>query len=772
MALTWPGRSGPTSNDWRTAQEWLYSRSGVQMFEVGSVNLRLQTTESQRRILRAEAELFNGLRFPLQRIALPSPLDLGEYLDAMHEQGAADPNPQRGGFLMEKEQHLSALIRDRHLVQWRNIVVVPIEEEDEEDRVQYIRTGLERLGLPVAQLDDAATWQVLYEILNPDQAAIDQVGQGRRPGVLDRIAPYMGLDFRPHQWFRVGTKWCRVLAVRDFPRTVTLENFLELYRTDHRAVVVQHMHPSDSAAMQRELSNSIGELTTRLDGTLSEFERESLRARLRDARRLVRKLAGEGHQVLDLCCYVLIRADSVEELGSVTRQVTSRFEGKGLRLRPCHFWQHQDALRCCLPFAVNPLREITRRNIPSVSVSAVFPYANVELSHGSGISYGVNKDTGNLVIVDPWQLINPHSSFIGTSGSGKTFTLNQQVIQFWSRGIRVLSLDIEGDKGRLCQSLKGQRVRIAPHAGNYLNPMEVRRPPLDPTLFLESEAEEPANGLAATIQRQKTLFSLLLPEISRVELARAEELLSQCYAQFGITYETYATHVGQPDAWPTWGDLLPLLAGDAETQTLTAVLQSWVRGSLSGMFDRQTRVNLDNQYVVLDLHDIMGDRYARVPVFYQAMTFLWDEINRDWRESKIMDIDELGILADSEDALEFVWRVSKCARRRMCRLQVATQDPADFLSGRNQAAQKYAVGIINNCATKVFGYMEQKALDQVAQLARLSEAEVDLLSRMAREEKLVVCGEQRAHVEVVASPAELRILDPGAEGDRKPAGVD
>jgi hypothetical protein len=755
LSLRWREELPPVS-----AQHWLPVDRPVRLLEVGSIHLRLKTPQERRRIRRAEEELFNGLRFPVQRIALPVPLDLTEYLDGLYDQAGADRDRHRAWLLSDKADHVSALVHERHLVQWRNLVVIPADGPNGAERVQYLRTGLERMGLAVAELDRAGAAQVWYELLNPDQAAIDRLGPdtGLR-SVLDRITPIAGFDFGQHSHFRIGRKLCRVLCGRDFPRTVTMQQFQDTYRIDRRVTVIQHVHPASSDGLQREISNSIGEMNARLAGPLTEYEREALKARLRDAHRLLRKLAGENHQVLDFCLYVLVRAESLEELDLVCRTVTSRFDGKGMRVRPVHFWQHEDGFRCCLPACLDPLREFTRRNVPAASVPATFPYANAELSHGQGVVAGVNKDTGNLVIVDPWLLMNPHSAFIGFTGAGKTFTLNELVIQFWSRGIQIRSLDIEGDKGRLCHELKGQRVRIAPHAGNYLNPMEVRRPALDPTLFLDGEAEEPANGLAATIQRELILFGLLLPSITPVELAKAETLLIQCYRQFGIDFDSDFGSI-HPQAWPTWRDLHPLLADCPETERLAAVMQSWVQGSLAGMFDRHTSVDLDNQYVLLDIHDVMGHRLARGPVFFQAMTFLWDEINRDWRERKILDIDELGILADSEDALEFVWRVSKCARRRNCRLQVATQDPADFLSGRNPAALKYALGIINNCATKVLGYLEPKALEQVAQAVRLSEAEIDLLSRIPREEKLVICGEQRAHVEVVASLEELRILDP------------
>jgi hypothetical protein len=755
-----------------TAQDWLPIREQpegrlalkdgreVRILEVGSVHLRLRSPSERRRIYRAEEELYNGIRFPLMRLTLPVPLDLAAYQQEVFDRVTSDPSDSRARLLWDKLDHVRDLIHERHLVQWRNLVVVPgpaasgnTSELPLAERLQLVRSGLEHCGLKVAELDETETAQVWQALLNPGGPPVDE---GRW---LDRIVPLEGLDFSPPQHFRIGQAFCRVLALTGYPRHVTPAHFSDLYRLDRRVVVAQHIHPTDSSELQREISNSIGEMNARLAGTISEHEKEATKARLRDAQRLLRKLAGENHNVLDFSMYLLLRAESLEELEGLTRRIQGRLRGKGMHVRTLRYTQQPNGLLGCLPTARDPLRDVARRNIPAESLPATFPYANAELTHGRGYVMGINKDTGNLVLIDPWELMNAHSIFIGTSGAGKTFTLNELLTQFWSWGVQIRSMDIEGDKGRLCQELGGQRVRLAPYAGNYINPMEVRRPSLDPSLFVDAEAEEPANGLAATIQRQLILFTLMLPDVNPVELSRAETLLIDCYRQRGITFGTDFAVLGSRD-WPTWRELQPMLAGDPITQRLAAVMHSWVFGSLSGMFDQHTNVNLDNQYVLLDIHDVMGHRLARGPVFFQAMTFLWDEINRDWRERKILDIDELGILADSEDALEFIWRVSKSARRRQCRLQVATQDPADFLSGRNAAAQKYALGIINNCATKVLGFLEPKALEQVAQAVKLSEAELDLLAKLRREEKLVICGEQRAHVEVVASLRQLQILDP------------
>lgn len=758
-----------------TAQEWLpvvatedgrlIRKDGqeLRLLEVGSVHLHLRSAAERRRVYRAEEELYNGLRFPVMRLALPRPVDLGQYLDSVLVESGRTAGTPQSAMLLDKLAHMEQLVSERQLVQWLNLVVLsgpttdnPGQELPLAERMHLVRSGLERCGLKVTELDSGNVAQVWTALMSPDEMGLPGMLDGT---VLDRITPQEGLEFSAPDRFWVGKQVCRVLAVTGYPRRVSPGQFAELYRLDRRVVVAQHFHPTNSAELLREFSNSVGEMQARMAGTLTEYEREAIRARLKDAQRLLRKLAGENHSVLDLCTYLVIRTEHPEELDPLTRRIFGRLEGKGMQARILRYGRQAQGFLACLPVAMDPLRGVARRNVPAESVPATFPYSSAELTHGEGVVMGLNKETGNLVLVDPWKLMNAHSIFIGPSGCGKTFTLNELTIQFWSWGIPVRSIDIEGDKSRLCQELGGQRVRLAPHAGNFINPMEVRRQALDPARFLDIEGEEPANGLAATIQRQLILFSLLLPDVSPLELSQAETLLIRCYQDAGITFETDYSRLASRD-WPTWGDLYRLLDADAETPRLAAVMHSWVHGSLSGMLNGHTNVNLESPYVVLDIHDVMGHRLARAPVFFQAMTFLWDEINQDWRERKILDIDELGILADKEDALEFIWRVCKSARRRRCRVQLATQDPADVLSGRSPAAQKYVLGIMNNCATKVLGYQEPKALEELAKALKLSDAEVVLLGRLRREEKLIICGEQRAHVDIVASPRELVILDP------------
>lgn len=722
-----------------TPEDWL-PKTRVRILQTGSLHLRLRNSDERRRILKADEEFWNGLRFPIQRLSYAVPLDLAAHLDTLSGQADADKDPERARMLKDKVDHLRGLIRDRHLIEWLNLVAFPVDESTETERVSYVRSSLERIGLIVTPMTKDGVAAICRELAPADKR----------------------FDFGQMDHFRIGQTLCRVLAVRDYPRMVNLAHFLDLYRLDRRVMVVQHVHPTESAALQREVSNSIGEMTGRLAGPLSEYVRAAEETKLQDAQRLLKQLSGENQSVLDFCMYLLVRASSPQELEDLSKRVISRLAGKGMRVLPVEMWQQQDAFRACLPAALNPLRELASRNLLASSIPVTFPYAQVELNHGTGLFHGVNMETGNLVLVDHWRLLkNAHIAFLGQTGSGKSFAMGLLLMQYWSQGVLIRSLDVDGDrnKRRLLASMGAQRLRVAPGAGNYLNPMEVRQ---QRRTEERDETAEAGNPLQATIQRQLSTFRLMMPDIGPAELAAVEQLLIAVYQAWGITWETDCTSVPR-HAWPTWTDLHYYMTQYAETARLASVLSSWVHGSLAGMFDGHTTVNLTNQYVVIDVHEVAQNPQVRGPVFLQVLAYLWDEINQDWTVRKVLDLDEFGILADNHEALQFVWMVTKSARRRSAAVMLATQDPADFLMGLSESARKYAQGILNNCATKVLGFMERKALEQLQQAVRLSEAEVDLLSRLATEEKLILCGEDRAHVEVLASDSEHATLISGKQ---------
>ena len=101
------------------------------------------------------------------------------------------------------------------------------------------------------------------------------------------------------------------------------------------------------------------------------------------------------------------------------------------------------------------------------------------------------------------------------------------------------------------------------------------------------------------------IFSpLLIPDMNNEEEQMLDEALVKTYAKFGITHDNNSIYVdqsrGEIKTMPILGDLYEILKENPLTTRLATIVSRFVTGSAQS-FNRQTNVNLDNKYVVLDI---------------------------------------------------------------------------------------------------------------------------------------------------------------------------
>ena len=127
-------------------------------------------------------------------------------------------------------------------------------------------------------------------------------------------------------------------------------------------------------------------------------------------------------------------------------------------------------------------------------------------------------------------------------------------------------------------------------------------------------------------------FSLLIPDMSNEEEQLLDEALVKTYGAFGITHDNdslYEDKNASPPkmkVMPVLGDLHKNLLGNPMTERIAVILSRFVTGSAQS-FNQQTNVNLDNDYVVLDLSDLKG---KLLPVGMMiALDYVWDKIKSD-----------------------------------------------------------------------------------------------------------------------------------------------
>ena len=185
------------------------------------------------------------------------------------------------------------------------------------------------------------------------------------------------------------------------------------------------------------------------------------------------------------------------------------------------------------------------------------------------------------------------------------------------------------------------------------------------------------------------------------------------------------------------------------------ILNRLVHGSASS-FNRQTNVNLDNSYVVIDISELSGDLLT--VGMYIGLDYMWDKAKEDLTRRKQIFIDEVWqIIGASSNALaaNYVFEAVKTIRGYGGGVLVATQDLNDFFSLEDG---KYGRGILNNCKIKIILNLEEEEAQRVQSVLKLTDAEIDNITRFERGSALIVTNSNNVTVDMRCSEEEKDLI--------------
>jgi len=427
----------------------------------------------------------------------------------------------------------------------------------------------------------------------------------------------------------------------------------------------------------------------------------------------------------------------------------------------------EDAFLSSLPLAhiEKRLQKWSRRNMLTSGAASCYPLTSFEMCDDNGILLGVNKHNQSLIMVDIFNskvYKNANMAILGTSGAGKSFTLQLMATRMRRKGIQVFILaPLKGHEFfRTCNTIGGSFIQISPSSKHCINVMEIRPEDTAATELIDEIVLE-KSLLASKIQRLHIFFSLLVPDMSHEERQLLDETIIRTYHNFGI-YHDNDTLLDPADpsgklfkTMPTLGDLHALLAEREETKRMANIINRLVHGSAS-TFNQQTNVNLDNKYIVLDISELTGDLLT-VGMFV-ALDYVWDKAKEDRTKEKAIFIDETWKLigaASNRMAAEFVLEIFKIIRGYGGSAICATQDLNDFFALEDG---KYGKGIINNCKTKIILNLEDDEADRVQDILGLSESERQAIIHFERGNAMISANKNNVTVEVKASPKELELI--------------
>lgn len=479
----------------------------------------------------------------------------------------------------------------------------------------------------------------------------------------------------------------------------------------------------------------------------------------------------EGEDFYYMHTLIEITADDPDTLEQRVTAVEKLCVSVDMIARRCDYKQEQ-AFLSSLPLLSldGDIERKSRRNALTSGVAAAFPLASYELSDRNGVFLGLNMYNRSPVfldIYDDYKYTNGNIWIGGSSGAGKTFTLQCMGGRLRQQGKRVIFIvPKKGHEFRpLCEMLGGLYLRLSPSSKDCPNLMAIRRKSLDAFSGLRGLTARDDSVLADKISRLIIWYSLHKKELSEEDRNYLDSSLVECYKRYGITFDnaSITDEDGSFKEMPILPDWYDVLSENPETKHLAVVLARYVKGSAAAMGQRND-IDLHNKYIVLDTSG-MPDDLLLSGIFW-ATDVANDLIMDAGTDLSALIADELWSLVGANSnpiAAGFVQEMVKTIRGLGGAAITSTQGMQDLFG---LDGGKYGKGILDSSRIKLVMQMEEQEARLIQGTLNLSEDEVRQITRFRRGEGLLCIGynhvpiafhaTQKEYDAITTSPTDLR----------------
>ncbi|MBI2430786.1 MAG: ATP-binding protein [Candidatus Levybacteria bacterium] len=574
--------------------------------------------------------------------------------------------------------------------------------------------------------------QLFYNIYNDGYAGA-LAFETPNSSVVDLIAPpSVEIDFRS---VRVGTKTARTFFIVGYPRFVSANWLAPLVDFDHELDISFFIYPASSPDILSDLRRKIAEMeaTISSQAQAGQVIDPTVTATLEDALGLQEELAKGVERFFLFSLYITISAENQADLESSVKRLTATMASLLLIAKPATL-QMEEGYKATLPLGQDKL--FMTRNMDTTSLASMFPFTSAMLTQDKGTLYGINQQNSSLVIFDRFSLENANEVVFGKSGSGKSYCIKLEILRQFMLGTEIIVIDPEGEYETIAQALGGEYLNFTPSSPIKINPFD-----------LSGLYEEGENELGLKILSLHALLKIVLGELDASHDAILDRALVQTYQQKGITHDP-STQKNEP---PLMEDLYKVLLGmeDAAASELALRLEKFIKGSLSGIFNQQSNINLDNPLTVFSVKQL--EDQLRPIAMHIILDFVWIRIRKTLKR-RLLVLDEAWYMMKYEDSASFVYGIAKRARKYYLGLTTATQDVEDFLS------TDYGKAVLSNSSLQILLKQGTSEIDIVSKIFYLSSGEKQLLLAANIGEGLFFAGQNHVAMKVVAAPFEHQLI--------------
>ena len=583
--------------------------------------------------------------------------------------------------------------------------------------------------------------------------------------IRSEIAP-KGLEFKASE-FRISDKFATILTIISYPKYIEPGYLANLTSLGGVKVVIKHI-PIEFSTIQRMLNKEIADLKLRYQNENDKTIQERIRQDYESLEQFIQMIAATQSRIFDFQMHLMITADTKEELDIKKMQVRSFLDALQMRGIPLMFEQEK-VLKSIIP--IFPKQDIEDRigtPIPSPTIAAMYPFVFDSIKDPENSTLlGVDFSGGVILfnqflykIKKEYNRNNANMIILGTSGSGKSTAAKLMIRNHLRNGYKVVCIDPEGELEDMCRNFEGSFLDLG-KGGQFgmINPLEV---------VLDADEAELAEGLGytiltRTIQSLKAFMKYSTPSIEEDVLTMFSDVLQDTYKRFKIDFNTDFSQFKSED-YPIFDDLYATIKGRLLAMTektrerdvmerLELRVRPFVK-ELKYYFDGHTTLNINSEFIVFNIRELMNsDENIRNAVFFNILKYAWG-LCLDKNTTSVLCVDEAHVLLSSHNELgaEFLAQIQRRARKYNSGTIIITQQPTDFAAPN---LIMHGKAIFDNASYYLVMQLKKQAVDDLAKLIDLNEAEQASIKVYTQGQALFVCGARRMQISVICTQEEL-----------------
>ena len=348
-------------------------------------------------------------------------------------------------------------------------------------------------------------------------------------------------------------------------------------------------------------------------------------------------------------------------------------------------WQQKDGLDTVLPYGLRKIQAL--RTLTTESTAVLIPFRAQEIMQPNGLYYGQNAVSKNMIVADRRLLLNGNSFRLGVSGSGKSMSAKEEIVQIaLSTEDDILILDPESEFGYLTEVLGGEVIRISATSDTHINALDMDR----------AYGDE-RNPIVSKSEFVLSLFEQLIGD--GMVTAKEKSILGRCTEQVYLPYIRNG-YQGTP---PTLQDFYRLLQmqPEPEAQGLALSSELFITGTLN-TFARHTNVDTQARIIAYDIREL-GEQLMPLGMLV-TLDAIYNRVIQNWKKGRRTWIfcDEFYILFRYEYSANFFYKLWKRIRKYNGLVTGLTQNVDELLrsdTARLMLANSEFLVMLNQSAT-------------------------------------------------------------------------